>query len=355
MTVVKPTSRNKITTIELISLFGSMQPLNAEPLAVEVLAGAIKNEFKELVVTEFNDLVEEKDPDGSQLANKLIMRSDIDIIGISIPQSTYHLALNFLTQLKHEKIHALILLGHALPTHSPELFLEKFPDVVIVRGWGEETVCGIIKQYRRGDLNFAILPNLVFKKNEQLQHTQIRWPQSVPSPLRAAPKRYFARIKSSRGCHYDVCTFCTRQPRTQNEPGWFRFPVDHVLQQVEHIKSEGVTNFTFADEDFVGHDLEGAIKITHGLREIGGMKFSLSLRADNVLNPGESKNVAQRRLELFRELKKAGLSLTYLGIESLSDTQLRRYGKGITATKSIRSVNLLLQTGISVESGIHSF
>jgi radical SAM superfamily enzyme YgiQ (UPF0313 family) len=59
------------------------------------------------------------------------------------------------------------------------------------------------------------------------------------------------------------------------------------------------------------------------------MQFSLSLRVDNVYNPKESDTLTLRRLNLFRLLKEAGLSLVYFGVESLSDTQLKRYGKGV--------------------------
>ena len=81
------------------------------------------------------------------------------------------------------------------------------------------------------------------------------------------------------------------------------------------------------------------------------MQFSLSLRVDNVYNPGEADEVNMRRINLFHLLKEAGLSLVYLGVESLSDTQLKRYGKGVRAIDSIKAVETIEAIGIPMELG----
>ncbi len=328
-----------------------MQPPNAEPLAVETLAGALKQRFGNQINVELLMLDERDDPDGSKLADRLASRSAIDIVGLSIPQSTYFLALGFLNRLREILISPLIVLGHALPTHAPDAFLSNFPDALIVRGWGETAICDIVEQYRTGSPDWYKVHSLMFMQGGRVITTPVVWPRTLSSPLRFRPLDFFVRIESSRGCHYDVCTFCTRQPRGSKTSSWFRFPVDLVLKEVAYLQTQGITKFTFADEDFVGNDLEGAENIAYGLKEIGGMQFSLSLRVDNVYNPNESDVLASRRLNLFHLLKDAGLSLVYFGVESLSDTQLKRYGKGVRAKDSVRAVEAIEEIGIPMELG----
>lgn len=338
--------------VALIQCYGSMQPPNTEPLAVETLAGALKQKFRDQIIVDLFLLDERNDPYGAVLAKQLANESDIAIVGLSIPQSTYYLALNFLHHLKENKFFPLIVLGHAIPTHSPEAFLDRFSEALIVRGWGEIAICEIVEQYLTGQPDWSKVHSLVFQKNEQTKRTPIKWPRDLPSPLRLSVQDYFTRVESSRGCHYDVCTFCTRQPKEEVKTvSWFRLPVDQVLNEIARLRSMGMTKFTFADEDFVGKDLTGAEKIAQGIKDIGGMQFSLSLRVDNVYDPKESDAETSRRLNLFRLLKEAGLSLVYFGVESLADTQLRRYGKGVRARDSVQAIEAIEAIGIPMELG----
>src|SRR5215208_2247116 len=88
------------TKILLIQCYGALQPINAEPLSVETLAGALRQTFHGQVSVEIAILDEQIDPEGEQLAGRIAADGCVDIIGMSVPQSTYFLALNFLHKLK---------------------------------------------------------------------------------------------------------------------------------------------------------------------------------------------------------------------------------------------------------------
>lgn len=337
--------------IVLIQCYGVMQPPNAEPLSIEMLAGILNQKFGDLITIKLLLLDAREDPDGERLSSQLSTQKDITIVGVAIPQSTYFLALNFLKHLRETHISPLIVLGHAIPTHSPESFLKYFPESLIVRGWGETAICEIVEQYLTGQPDWYKVHSIVFQANNQIVTTPIIWPRILVSPRRIESKHFFARVESSRGCHYDVCTFCTRQPKNPKTLSWFRFHTDIVLSEIAHLKAKGITKFTFADEDFIGNDLQGAETIARGIKDIGGMQFSLSLRVDNVYNPHETDEMNRRRINLFQLLKEAGLSLVYLGVESLSDTQLKRYGKGVRAIDSIKAVEVIEAIEIPMELG----
>ena len=119
--------------------------------------------------------------------------------------------------------------------------------------------------------------------------------------------------------------------------------------------NQGVNTFTFTDEDFIGNDLQGALQIAEGIKQIGGFSFALDLRADSILNPSDSPAQANDRDLLIKKLKDAGLSLVYVGAETFSDTQLKRYGKGVTPQDEIASINKIISLGIPMELGLITF
>ncbi|MBL8091218.1 MAG: radical SAM protein [Anaerolineales bacterium] len=340
------------TKVVIVSCYGYMQPPNAEPLSAEILHSSLLSKFTPEEIDCYHEVLDYRiDPMGYLLADKLSV-SDIkpDVLGISIPQSTYDLSISFLDAFFLKNPNTLIVLGHALPTHSPDIFLQKYSNALIVRGWGEETFCEIIAGVRSKKLNLSKIPNLMYFENE-IKKNIVKWPTTYTKPIRYQPNGYFARIESSRGCHYDVCTFCTRQPKALKNISWFRYPVQEVLEEIRHIKSLGISSFTFTDEDFIGNDLSGAEELANGLTEISDIKFSLSVRVDNIINLSESEEMNNRRFSLLKLLKAGGLSLVYLGVESLSDTQLRRYGKGVTASESIKALNIVRDLEIPAEFG----
>ena len=62
--------------------------------------------------------------------------------------------------------------------------------------------------------------------------------------------------------------------------------------------------------------------------------------------------ITQERINaVLLKLKEAGLRSLFLGIESGSDSQLRRYCKGVTAEQSVEAIELLTKLGIEQDIG----
>ena len=133
--------------ILLVQLYSELQPTNAEPFAIEVLASAIEKECPDCAVsmTLANPAVE-----GQSVQNltATIESSHCDILGFSIPQGTLSLALKILDRLELLYANATrptVVLGHALPTYVPEQFLKRHPWTVAVHGWGEDALIVLVK------------------------------------------------------------------------------------------------------------------------------------------------------------------------------------------------------------------
>ncbi len=134
-----------------------------------------------------------------------------------------------------------------------------------------------------------------------------------------------------------------------------RLRVETTVQQIKDLAAQGVTTFTFADEDFIGNDPGGAFEIASRLTEIPNLDFALSVRADNIFDPDKSDQENAVLLKIFQTLKQAGLTLVFIGAESFAPTQLHRYGKGSTAKATITSIHLMETLGIELELGLILF
>lgn len=338
----------------LVQLYSQLQPPNADPLSIEVLAGTLEKHCPECQVHLMN-INRALNPLAVQELLAMVTAQRSTVLGLSMPQGTYQLAMDILTELDamNPDQRPLVVLGHSLATYTPEAFLQRFPWALAVKGWGEEALITLVQMAQRGERNFQKVPSLVYMRNGRLFFTPVR-NQITPEPPKRMQGEFFPRLETSRGCHYGVCTFCTRPP-DDNKRLWNRLPFDTILSSVRAIKDQGYSYFTFADEDFIGHDLPGALTIAQGIAAIGGLSFSISVRADNIFNPHGTAKENKQREEVLKALKKAGLSWVFIGVESLSDQQLRRYGKGIRAQDSLKAAKIIKKLQLDFEVGFILF
>lgn len=355
--IEKEPFEKKVLNVAIICLYGYPQKHDSEPYAGEILKASLDKRFNETVHSKIYLLgngESEKDH-VNKFIDKLVNIDNTEIIGISIPQGTQEIAENFLLNLKKSEYKGLIVLGHALPTYLPEKFIELSPNALIVKGWGEESFGDIIEKVFSNSKEYFNIPNLTYLKDGKIVNNNIKWPEKYILPIERYPQSFFLRVEASRGCHHDKCTFCTRPLREKTQVPWVRIPPKIVLQDIKNLHNMGGNKFTFTDEDFFGDDLVGAKMIAEGIKEIGNFTFALDLRADSVLNPSDTVEKALERDLLIKTLIKAGMSFVYVGVETFSKTQLKRYGKGITPDDEIKSINKIIDMSIPMELGLITF
>lgn len=119
---------------------------------------------------------------------------------------------------------------------------------------------------------------------------------------------------------------------------------------------EGVKSVTFADEDFFGASVKSALYIVESLEEfnkknIGKIGFDVSMTVHSIFSEKmDIDEITQRKDFLFR-LKLCGLKKVFLGIESASRTQLKRYAKGHKKEDIIEAICMLRSCGVRIEIG----
>lgn len=170
-------------------------------------------------------------------------------------------------------------------------------------------------------------------------------------------------LELSRGCNYSKCIFC---PRNHKGARWRGLSVDTMvlyfktLEKVcKKVKKEPF--FYIADEEFIGQlphalELKRIEEFCKGIKQLNiKIKFDISARVDSIFKPEATKKENIDHLHMWKLLKEIGLQRLFLGVESGSDNQLRRFNKGTTAYQNATAIKLITALGINIRIGYISF
>jgi radical SAM superfamily enzyme YgiQ (UPF0313 family) len=153
-----------------------------------------------------------------------------------------------------------------------------------------------------------------------------------------------ANILASRGC-YNGCSFCLIPTLDNNKAVWRRRSIANITEEIRLLKELGITDFYFADPNFIGPGLAGqehAKALAAAISELG-IAFGLETRAADITP------------SLLQALCKAGLTTLLLGIESGSAGVLRRLNKHTTVADNENAIALVREAGIEPEIGFIMF
>jgi len=343
-----------------------------EPLGIEVLAGAVRARFQAIDVT--IDLHAPKLFGTDTLPMAKIQASQI--VGLSTKLNSYERVRRALVSISKCAPKPLVLVGNIYGTFAFPALLREYPDVVCVRGEGEEALCGIIAVFLRNAkvemsavrsaLIEADVPNLALIAAGELKETRRMTVNLAGASL---PSRELVpRVKAlqgtvlaeaSRGCPWSKCAFCAITGK-YGEPGWRPFQIEWILEDMMRLSAMGVRSPYYTDEDFFGNDPERVSKIADAVlaaKRAGvirqDMNFYINTRIGTVL--GHDIGGYSRSIEIFLNFKRAGLREVFLGIESGSKAQMIRYGKNATADANLRAIHLLRSLGLETDIGFMMF
>jgi len=109
----------------------------------------------------------------------------------------------------------------------------------------------------------------------------------------------------------------------------------------------GVTEFAFADEQFMGHGPEGVRRALGIAQELLDRKLNftwyIETRASDI------------RYEVFSKLREAGLRVVFMGLESGYDLALQELRKGITVATNFAALRVLHELEILPTAGFIMF
>jgi|GEM_PF-1386154 len=141
-------------------------------------------------------------------------------------------------------------------------------------------------------------------------------------------------VTASRGC-YARCSFCTVHNfyGMAKGPRWLSRSIDDILAELTQLHERfAIEHFLFVDDNFMGPGLRGrerAIAFAQAYRSSGlPMTFHIDCRAVDVYD------------EVIAALCEAGLTSIFIGIESISQQDLKLYRKDLKAEANLRAVEI---------------
>ncbi len=276
-----------------------------------------------------------------------IKASDVanaDIVGISaMTGMQVELGLQVATFARKLNPDVRIVWGGVHPSLTPEQTIEHPLVDCVVIGEGENTFLEIVNAISSNQ-NVEGIPGTCVQNNANV----VFGPPRAFIDLEKLPLPAYDLIdiskysgiekqfdyQSSRGCPFrcGFCyntVFCGRRYRKKSSK--------KVIEELLLIKDTyAVETFAFVDDEFFINK-KRVEKILDGIIEKGGFGISASCRLD----------IVQRfPAELFKKMRKAGVSQIFFGAESGSNRMLRKIQKDITRKDIIEGSRIVAEAGI---------
>jgi len=258
--------------------------------------------------------------------------------------------------LRDNNVTCHFTMGGHFPSLSCERTLRLVPELDSVALFeGEETLLELADCLSTGR-DWHGLHGLAYREGEAVIKSPLRHLiddlDSLPYPVRNLRKnsilgRNATPMLASRGCAR-TCSFCSIHMFYRTAPGKVvrtRKPAEVAREMRFLLETHDISIFLFQDDDFplfgpVWHRwAKDFINELHRNRLPGRIAWKINCRADAV-DP-----------ELFRDMRKAGLYMVYMGLESGTEEGLKTLHKQITVAQNIRAVEMLKAIGVLFEFG----
>lgn len=328
-----------------------------ESLGPETIAGHLIGENGERVkVNHFDTQLDSLDNIISAVAS-----NKPDVLGLSVKIGSLNQTDNIINAIKSiqwgKGKRPILVLGGVVPTFAPIELLKRYPQVILATGEGE-VAAQMIVEAARGDRSFEEIPGLAFVNGEgKIVATPHKlWSQAkLHLPARITTRRIHNELKGmiwaedSRGCDFN-CTFCSRRSLRGSGFSGDMSP-KRVVDDLERLDKMGIHQVSFTGDDF-GGDPERTYLIADEIIHRGfRMEWSVSTRADHIFERKNTSEQNARLREIMKHCAEAGLVRVFLGLESGSQSQLKRYGKQMTVEENFKAVEVLRDLGIDVVAG----
>jgi hypothetical protein len=291
-----------------------------------------------------------------------------DILGISVNFGELESLQLLIAGIRLVGIHPIICLGNILAAWDSDAAKEVCAgfQCFVSRSYGEidlETVCRSFAQSTR-------LMKKPTTSNEDSVHKNINIsPRTIVFPderLLGETLRQHgqASIETSFGCQYGRCTFC---PRDHRGIGWYRSKPQDAIAVIENMASfitaKNGNSFgvlSIVDEDAFGQEGRdrnvGEPPIVTLVNTAGSHKVRCEIytRLEQIFDRRWEMSPSVERLKQLLQMRSA-LTRVFVGVESGSNSQLHRYGKGQTIRDIVAALRAGSMLRLPLEFGFITF
>ncbi|WP_250438712.1 radical SAM protein [Caballeronia sp. AZ1_KS37] len=293
-----------------------------------------------------------------------IERLSPDLIGFTIVLNHFPDRLvRLLTKMNEGEVGGVVIVGGHAVSFFPERVLNNVERVdAVLSGEGEAAIRQIARLLVEGG-DWRLVPGLTTRGEhghvKRLHPERIHDLTTLPWAARDTTAEIIRLdgvpcISTSRGC-YARCSFCSvprfyglNQGRSYAPGTWLRRQPADVVNEIEWLHSHfALRELLIVDDEFFGGTDEGFERARVFARMLAernlGLSFAISCRAENV------------RTEIMQDLKRAGLSHVFVGIEAGSQRDLRLYGKAHTVDQNRRAAMTVKSLGLTFQAGFMLF
>jgi radical SAM superfamily enzyme YgiQ (UPF0313 family) len=150
-------------------------------------------------------------------------------------------------------------------------------------------------------------------------------------------------IQATYGCSYNNCTFCSMYKTKSFEVR----AIEDVFKDVDTLTHSypDARKVFLADGDALALDTDYLLKLLSYLKQsfVKLGRVSLYASAQNILNKSSQE---------LEALKENGLNLIYYGVETGSDTVLKKITKGVNQSEIIESLNKASDAGLKISATV---
>ena len=309
------------------------------PLGLLYLARMIKDRGHNVEILDFSAETYDE-----QKIKDAIVKTDV--VGITVLSVSVKIVNKIVEIILGEKKNIKIIIGGPHCTLFPVLSLEDIPAHISVQGDGEFAILDILDSFQN-KTNISDVKGTYYKDDteKESQVNIIKNIDSIPFPLHSLVKKYsygksynpnirkgeFTSIIASRGCPFK-CRFCSRNLLSMQK--YRARSTDNILEEIVELYRDGYRYIAFSDDCFLSN-----IKNAHDLfdsiisAEID-MKFIIT-----------AARVDSAEKDLYKKMKKAGVTHIQFGLESGNQDVLDFYNKKTTIEQNRYAVKLSNEIG----------
>ena len=344
-------------------------PLYLNPVLVQSLAGAAKHEFPEARVEIFDGAA----GDSCFQALEYLDESDVAVICMMEDENLDEFLDIAINSLKTGT--PIVLIGNLITDGEVQWALSRVsstlpnnPTYAFVGRESDQFVHILRAVALRSSVHE--LPNVV-----SLLHIKAKSDWHPLSTLTNAPPLLFTEAivgaieergiavlteGLTRGCEFH-CTYCRLNFNKQTS-GLVQLIVGDAFQRINDVTRSTPENsfIFFTDENFFGgkgaesrERLETIERLSQNLIKSKYSRYlAVDTRIDSLYNPVEDSAERELRRRAWQSFKSAGLKYAYLGVESFSPSQLRRYAKGAEYSAIIPGIALARELELAFTLGM---
>ena len=338
------------------------------PLGMTAIAGVLHQEFQDSVkIFQMHNLMAANlDP-----LIKEIREEKPDVLGLSVYFGSLDELEKIMTFIRSlpEADRPLVVLGSVVATYNVDYLLKQYPETLIGIGFGEAAMNGVVKHVK-GEINKEEIPDIAYivdgkviynqrTQGIQLGHALI--PGEILQASLLDGGQFYA--ETSRGCVF-CCAICDRAT-FQGSHSWRGYEIGEIIDNLVEANRHGVRSVNWVDEDLFTFKMNTTDRIEELAQAIiqakqdgrisKDMIFTTSISTRHIFDKKLPPEDHEKRLQSLRLMYEAGLKYVYVGTESGSPSQLKRYGKAATVEENEKALQVLEEIGIIATPGFIMF